>query len=50
MFGRKCCHCKQNFMGCGCHRPNNMVMENQVIEPTITKCIEQECYHEVPQE
>ena len=26
------------------------MMEQQVIEPTITKCVEQEFYHEVPQE
>lgn len=26
------------------------IMEGQVIEPTITKCVEQEFYHEVPQE
>lgn len=24
------------------------IMEGQVIEPTITKCVEQEFYHEVP--
>ena len=34
-----------------CCNPMNMCpMENQVIEPTITKCVEKEFYHEVPQE
>lgn len=46
---------RQNF---GVQYPmnNNMmyaqqapIMEGQVIEPTITKCVEQEFYHEVPQ-
>ena len=33
--------------GCGC---NNMPQENVVTEPTITKCVEKEFFHEVPQE
>ena len=27
----------------------NCCMEQQVIEPTITKCVEKEFYHEIPQ-
>lgn len=46
---RSCCNMRQNmFM----NQPNqNMIgiMEGQVIEPTITKCVEQNFYHEVPQ-
>ena len=36
----------------GCNRQNmynDVMMEGQVIEPTITKCVEKEFYHEVPQ-
>ena len=54
---RNCCNnsMRQNMMGFG---PGQMmmqggmnttpIMEGQVIEPTITKCVEQEFYHEVP--
>ena len=41
MFG--CCNNRQNMF-------NDPMMEGQVIEPTINKCIEKEFYHEVPQE
>lgn len=34
-----------NRCNCGC-RPQQM--ENMIMEPTITKCIEKEYYHEVP--
>lgn len=40
MFNRKC----------GCNREPNYMMNDPVMEPTITKCIEKEFYHEVPQE
>lgn len=47
MFGRRCCcQNRQNGFGFG---NQNTVMEGQVVEPTITKCVEEECYHEVPQ-
>lgn len=42
MFCNRNC-CRQGF-------GMNQMMENQVVEPTITKCVEQEFYHEVPQE
>lgn len=47
MFG-KCCN-RQN-MGMFNQGMMQPCMEQQVIEPTITKCVEQEFYHEVPQE
>ena len=34
--------------GCGCGRQMPQ-MEQPVMEPTITKCVEKEFYHEVPQ-
>lgn len=40
-FGRK-------FNNCGCNQ--NPCRQNEIIEPTITKCVEKEFYHEVPQE
>ncbi len=43
MFNRRCCNRQQNF------QPNYM-MGSEVIEPTITKCVEREFFHEVPQE
>ena len=33
---------------CGCNREPNYMMNDPVMEPTITKCIEKEFYHEVP--
>lgn len=55
MFRNCCCdNNRQNMMGYGPMMMGNMnqapIMEGQVIEPTITKCVEQEFYHEVPQE
>ena len=46
MFGKNCnCPRQPQMMG-GCQdRPQ---MEQCVMEPTITKCIEKEFYHEVP--
>lgn len=39
--------------GCGCQNMNNTPTDcgcaNEVVEPTITKCVEKEFYHEVPQ-
>ena len=51
MFRNNCCDSRQNMQmpmfnqGYGYNQP---MMEQQVIEPTITKCVEQEFYHEVP--
>ena len=58
MFTNKdCCSGRQDMFG----MPNQGQMMNQgffggqmmgnpIIEPTITKCVEQDFYHEVPQE
>ena len=47
MFCNRNC-CRQGFgMNQNMMQP---MMENQVVEPTITKCVEQEFYHEVPQD
>ncbi len=35
--------------GCGCNRQMQQ-MEQPIMEPVITKCVEKEFYHEVPQE
>ena len=43
MFG--CCNNRQNMFDMNMNQP---MMEGQVIEPTINKCIEKEYYHEVP--
>ncbi len=43
MFGN-CCN-RQNMFDMNMNQP---MMEGQVIEPTINKCIEKEFYHEVP--
>ena len=45
---RPMCGCQmpvqpQMQTGCGCQN-------TEVVEPTITKCIEKEFYHEVPQD
>ena len=42
MFKNNCCSSRQNMFNM------NGSMEGQVIEPTITKCVEKEFYHEVP--
>lgn len=42
MFNQNCCNRRQN--GCG-----RQIME-QVVEPTINKCVQKDFYHEVPQE
>lgn len=49
---RSCCNSRQNMYG-GMQMNQGMMgvspmMEGQVIEPTITKCVEQNFYHEVP--
>lgn len=49
LFNRNCGCNRQNMfnqpmMGC-CPQPQ---MEAPIVEPTITKCIEKEFYHEVP--
>ncbi len=45
MFFNKRCMPKQN-MCCAPQMPTNC--QQEVIEPTITKCIEKEFHHEVP--
>lgn len=45
MLFNRCCNRQMGMMGC--NRPQ---MEGPVMEPTITKCVEKEFYHEVPQE
>lgn len=49
MFGRGCCNRQQGMFG-GPMGGFGMspCMEQQVIEPTITKCVEKEFCHEVP--
>lgn len=52
---RGCCNSRQNMFGGmpinqGMMMGSSPMMEGQVIEPTITKCVEQNFYHEVPQE
>ena len=50
MFNRNCCrqnYGMQNYGGQGCCQRQ---MTQQVIEPTINKCIQKDFYHEVPQE
>ncbi|CCY94135.1 unknown [Firmicutes bacterium CAG:884] len=42
-FGRR-----NNGCGCGCNQNMDPCRQNEVIEPTITKCVEKEFYHEVP--
>ena len=49
MFGKNCCN-RQNMFNQGMGFGMNPCMEQCVVEPTITKCIEKEIYHEVPQE
>lgn len=48
---RSCCNDFQlgNAFGFGGGFGNQPMMESPVMEPTITKCIEKEFYHEVPQ-
>lgn len=49
MFGRRSCCNRQMGFGFGNQMGNmNSVTECQVVEPTITKCVEEECIHEVP--
>ena len=52
MFSNRCCSNRQNMFGFGMNKGfiGTPMMEQQVVEPTITKCVEQEFYHEVPQE
>jgi len=48
MFNRNCCH-KQPRNDFGFYGDfNNQQMECPVTEPTITKCVEKEFYHQVP--
>lgn len=46
LFNNRCCQ-RQNFM----NQNMNMGCCNgqPIVEPTITKCIEEDFYHEVPQ-
>lgn len=41
MFNRGCCNRQPNYQP-------NIMMSNEVIEPTITNCVEREFFHEVP--
>lgn len=48
---RGCCNMRQNMYGgmpMGQGMMSGAMMEGQVIEPTITKCVQQNFYHEVP--
>jgi hypothetical protein len=48
MFGRRCCNRQQSMFSQPMGMPSGCCMETEVIEPTITKCVEKEIYHEVP--
>ena len=50
MFRNNCCCGSRQNMGMfnNGFMTAQPMMEQQVIEPTITKCVEQEFYHEVP--
>ncbi len=39
--------CNRNCCG-GCNRQQAPQMEQPIMEPVITKCVEKEFYHEVP--
>lgn len=41
MFNQECCNRRQN--GCG------RQITEQIIEPTITKCVQKDFHHQVPQ-
>ena len=45
MFNRRCCDRQPNFQPVF---QGNYMMGSEVIEPTITKCVEKEFFHEVP--
>lgn len=47
LFGRKFGYCNNNMMMDNCC-PRQNEWEQEVIEPTVNKCIEKEFYHEVP--
>ena len=47
MFSNRCCSNRQFGMGFGMNQ-NSCCSEQPVVAPTITKCVEQEFYHEVP--
>lgn len=51
-LNRNCCGFggMRNNMGMGCCNRQPQSCEREVIEPTITNCVEREFYHEVPQE
>ncbi len=49
MFGRGCCNRQQGMFGMPqANYGMSPCMEQPVVEPTITKCVEKEFYHEVP--
>ena len=50
MFRNNCSCNRQNIPMMGMNYMSGPCMEQEVIEPTITKCAVQEFYHEVPQE
>lgn len=43
LFNKKCC-CERQMNMC-CNQP---MMEQPIMEPTITNCVEKEFYHQVP--
>ena len=47
MFSNRCC-CNNRGFGFGFMNQNTCCEEQPIIEPTITKCVEEEFYHEVP--
>lgn len=49
MFKKNCCNNRQGSMnGFEGMNYNQCCMEQQIIEPTTTNCVEKEFYHEVP--
>ena len=48
LFNKKCCE-RQNGYGYGSMMNQQPMMEQPIMEPTITNCVEKEFYHEVPQ-
>jgi len=47
MLFNRCCNRQMPMMMNGGY-PQNNCMEQQIVKPTITKCVEKEFYHEVP--
>ncbi|MDD2435432.1 MAG: hypothetical protein PHO63_04175 [Bacilli bacterium] len=48
MFNKRC-NCDRQMWNPGFNQPMNMPqMSSPVMEPTITKCIEKDFYHQIP--